>query len=87
MTRHTFASHLVAKGVHPKIIRKWGGWQSDAMLDRYDHLAPREIDHLIDRIAPEGAPLRVIEGCIEAEPARSAGEEAAHCGEMRAVAT
>jgi integrase len=62
MTRHTFASHLVAKGVHAHIIRAWGGWQSDAMLNRYAHLAPREIRHLIDRIAPGGAALRVIDG-------------------------
>ena len=84
MTRHTFASHLVAKGVHPKIIRKWGGWLSDAMLDRYAHLAPREIDHLIDRIAPEGAPLRVIEGSETKAPS---SDPDAHRSELRAVAT
>jgi hypothetical protein len=48
--------------VHAHIIKAWGGWQSDAMLNRYAHLAPREIRHLIDRISPSGAGLRVIEG-------------------------
>lgn len=80
MTRHTFASHLVAKGVHPKIIRRWGGWKNDAMLDRYAHLAPREVDHLIDRIAPGGAPLRVIDGDDQAEAQTQRNDRGGYTG-------
>ena len=54
------------------------------MLDRYAHLAPREIDHLIDRIAPEGAPLRVIEGSEAKAPS---SDPEANRSESCAVAT
>lgn len=39
----------------------WDGWENEEMFKRYTHLAPREVETLIHRIAPPGAPLRVVE--------------------------
>ena len=38
----------------------WGGWTSEAMLARYAHLAPREVESLIQRIAPKRRDLRIV---------------------------
>ena len=45
MLRHTFASHCIAAGIPTRVVMSWGGWESEAMLARYAHLAPREIEH------------------------------------------
>jgi integrase len=41
--RHTFASHLVLKGVPLIAVQQLGGWKSLSMVERYGHIAP---DHL-----------------------------------------
>ncbi len=38
--RHTFASHLMKRGVDPYTIMELGGWKSLEMVMRYSHLAP-----------------------------------------------
>lgn len=60
MLRHSWASHCVLRGVPSRVVMLWGGWTSEAMLNRYAHLAPREVESFINRIAPPGAPLRVV---------------------------
>lgn len=45
MLRHTYASHCIAAGIPTRVVMAWGGWESEAMLARYAHLAPREIEH------------------------------------------
>ena len=45
--RHTFASHLVMKGVDLQSIAKLGGWKTLQMVMRYAHLA---LDHLQDAV-------------------------------------
>ncbi|MEM9456980.1 MAG: site-specific integrase [Myxococcota bacterium] len=61
MLRHTWASHCIEKGIPSRVVMLWGGWESEEMLKQYAHLAPREVETLIHRIAPAGAPLRVVE--------------------------
>lgn len=49
--RHTFASHLVMRGVSLKAIQELGGWSSLTMVLRYAHLAPdarRDAVQLLD---------------------------------------
>ncbi|MEX1362279.1 MAG: site-specific integrase, partial [Nannocystaceae bacterium] len=60
MLRHTWASHCIVQGVHSRVVMLWGGWTSEAMLARYAHLAPREVESLINRIAPPRAALRIV---------------------------
>jgi integrase len=60
MLRHTWASHCIMQGIASRVVMRWGGWTSEAMLDRYAHLAPREIEAMIQRIAPQHASLRVV---------------------------
>ncbi len=60
MLRHSWASHCVLRGVPSRVVMLWGGWTSEAMLNRYAHLAPREVESFIHRIAPRGAALRVV---------------------------
>jgi integrase len=50
MLRHSFASHCVAAGIPTRVVMSWGGWESEAMLARYAHLAPDAIDHWADRM-------------------------------------
>jgi integrase len=54
MLRHTFASHAIAAGVPTRILMVWGGWESEAMLARYGHLAPTAGDAWIGRLAEHG---------------------------------
>lgn len=61
MLRHTWASHCILKGVPSRVVMLWGGWENEEMLKRYAHIAPREVETLIHRIAPRRAPLRVVE--------------------------
>jgi integrase len=60
MLRHTWASHCIMQGIGSRVVMQWGGWASEAMLDRYAHLAPREVEAMIQRIAPQHAPLRLV---------------------------
>ncbi|MEM7160243.1 MAG: site-specific integrase [Myxococcota bacterium] len=60
MLRHTWASHCILRGVHSRVVMMWGGWTSEAMLARYAHLAPREVESLIQRIAPKRRDLRIV---------------------------
>ncbi|MEM9462068.1 MAG: tyrosine-type recombinase/integrase [Myxococcota bacterium] len=60
MLRHTWASHCILKGIPSRVVMLWGGWENEEMLKQYAHLAPREVETLIHRIAPPGAPLRVV---------------------------
>ncbi len=69
MLRHTWASHCVLRGVPSRVVMMWGGWTSEAMLDRYAHLAPREVESFIARIAPPGALLTLV----KAPPAHGLG--------------
>ena len=73
MLRHTWASHCVLRGVPSRVVMLWGGWTSEAMLGRYAHLAPREVESFIHRIAPNGAPLRVVEGTPARGPRHHSG--------------
>ncbi len=52
LMRHTYASHCVAAGIPSRILMMWGGWESEAMLARYAHLRPRDVEHWADRIVP-----------------------------------
>jgi len=38
--RHNAASHLTMKGLADSAVQRGGGWQTPAMLRRYQHLAP-----------------------------------------------
>ncbi|MCH9685107.1 MAG: site-specific integrase [Deltaproteobacteria bacterium] len=60
MLRHTWASHCILRGIPSRVVMLWGGWTSEAMLALCAHLAPGEVGSFIQRIAPTGAPLRVV---------------------------
>lgn len=60
MLRHTYASHCVAQGIPSRVLMAWGGWASEAMLARYAHLEPRDVQHWVDRIAPKMGPLGAV---------------------------
>jgi hypothetical protein len=47
-----------------------------AMLDRHAHLAPRKVESSIQRIAPRGAPLRIVPAPPKRLPSRGTTEEA-----------
>lgn len=46
--RHTFASHLVMKGVDLRTVAKLGGWKTLQMVMRYAHLAPEHLQAAVD---------------------------------------
>ncbi|MBL4687744.1 MAG: site-specific integrase [Nannocystaceae bacterium] len=52
LLRHTYASHCVMAGIPSRILMMWGGWESEAMLARYAHLRPRDVEHWAARIVP-----------------------------------
>ena len=37
--RHTWASWHIQGGTPPHMLKKMGGWKSDAMVERYAHLS------------------------------------------------
>ena len=50
--RHTFASHLVMKGVDLRAVAKLGGWRDTQMAMRYAHLTAHHqaaVDRLVER--------------------------------------
>lgn len=49
--RHTWASWLVRSDVPLNVLRELGGWESDAMVRRYAHLAPSQLAHHAERVA------------------------------------
>ena len=49
--RHTFASHLVMKGVDLRAVAKLGGWRDIQMVMRYAHLAPNHLQAAVDALA------------------------------------
>lgn len=61
--RHTFASRLVAAGVHSLIVQKAGGWSDERMLQRYVHHDPNLIRAAVERLAK--APSRAQEPVSE----------------------
>jgi integrase len=60
--RHTYASHLVQRGVSLFIVQKLMGHSSPLMTQRYSHLQP---NHLADAVAVLDRPASVS---IESEP-------------------
>ena len=49
--RHTCASLLIAAGANPKVVQVHLGHSSITVtMDRYTHLFPSDIDHLIRRL-------------------------------------
>ena len=60
--RHTFASHLVMKGVDLRTVAKLGGWRDIQMVMRYAHLAP---DHLKGAVAVLDQPSSVFAKAAE----------------------
>ena len=61
MLRHTWASHCIMRGIPSRVVMLWGGWENEEMLKRYAHLAPREVETLIHRIAPPRSPLTLVQ--------------------------
>ena len=53
--RHTFASHLVMKGVDLRAVAKLGGWRDIQMVMRYAHLAPAHLQAAVDRLVERGS--------------------------------
>jgi integrase len=53
--RHTFASHLVMKGVDQRAVAKLGGWRDIQMVMRYAHLAPAHLQAAVDRLVERGS--------------------------------
>lgn len=51
--RHTFASHLVAQGVHLQAVQALLGHSSVGTTMRYTHLAPSALDDAIARLNPK----------------------------------
>lgn len=53
--RHSFASHLVMKGIHLKVVQEFLGHYSIAMTERYSHLSPdvnRQAVEVLDETTP-----------------------------------
>jgi integrase len=48
--RHTFASHLAMRGVHPREIQELGGWSTLSMVLRYTHLTQTQLRRAIDAL-------------------------------------
>src|SRR5262249_52063097 len=48
--RHTFASHLAMRGVHPREIQELGGWSTLSMVLRYTHLTQTHLRQAIDAL-------------------------------------
>jgi hypothetical protein len=64
--RHTAATHLLRRGVHPKVVQELLGHSTISLtLDRYSHVVPAlhaEVAvHMIQRVAMRGA-------CFQAGP-------------------
>ena len=67
--RHTFASRLVAAGVHSLIVQKAGGWSDERMLQRYVHHDPSLIRAAVERLAK--APTRAQEPTTERQASQA----------------
>ena len=52
--RHTFASHLVMKGVDLRAVAKLGGWRDTQMAMRYAHLTAH-LQAAVDRLVERGS--------------------------------
>ena len=51
LLRHTFASHLVMKGIDLRAVAKLGGWRDIQMVMRYAHLAPNHLQAAVNALA------------------------------------
>lgn len=45
--RHTYASHLVMRGVHARVLQDLLGHKTLAMTERYSHLAPEQLQNAV----------------------------------------
>jgi len=55
--RHSFASNLASQGVDQRIIDAWMGHQTEAMRQRYRHLAPTVMRDAITKLLPDESGL------------------------------
>lgn len=62
MLRHTYASHLVLKGVNLKVVQELLGHASLEMTMRYAHLTVDHKSQAVQVLVPERGELRVLEG-------------------------
>ena len=69
MLRHTYASHLVMRGVNLKVVQELLGHSTLEMTMRYSHLT---VDHKADavQVLAQRDGLRVIQGGADATPNR-----------------
>ena len=58
--RHTFASHLVMKGVDLSTVAKLMGHRDIRVTMRYSHLAPDHLQDAVDRLTPTGVGQRRV---------------------------
>lgn len=49
MTRHTFATHAVMRGVPLKVVSSWLGHSSIAMTEKYGHVIPEDSQRYMDK--------------------------------------
>mgnify|MGYP001562956668 CR=1 FL=1 len=49
--RHTWASWLAQKGTPLNVLQELGGWETEAMVRRYAHLAPQQLNDHSEKIA------------------------------------
>lgn len=62
MLRHTYASHLVLKGVNLRVVQELLGHASLEMTMRYSHLTVDHKSQAVQVLAPERGELRLLEG-------------------------
>lgn len=49
--RHTWASWLAQQGTPSNVLQELGGWENEAMVRRYAHLAPAQLIEHAERVA------------------------------------
>lgn len=60
MTRHSWASACVMRGIPTRTVQVWGGWANLERVEVYSHLAPDHQREQIERLAPPR--LAVVHG-------------------------
>lgn len=53
--RHSFASNMAMRGVDQRIINRWMGHQTQAMVQRYQHLFPSKLAEAIQAVSYNGS--------------------------------